>query len=73
MPDLTMCCNEWCTLKADCYRYKATPDELNQSWFLFEPVQHADGDFCENKIPMTDGKVAPDVLAAHVGAYAEEE
>ena len=36
MPDITMCCNYDCPLKARCYRYRAVPDDY-QSFAMFEP------------------------------------
>lgn len=37
MPDITMCCNYDCPLKAKCYRYRAIPDPDRQSFCLFKP------------------------------------
>lgn len=35
-PDITMCKGGGCTLKEDCYRFKATPSEY-QSYFATPP------------------------------------
>ena len=35
MADIAMCINETCTLKETCYRYKATPNKLWQSYTNF--------------------------------------
>ena len=37
MPDITMCCNFNCPLKAKCYRYRAVPDDYWQSFALYKP------------------------------------
>lgn len=37
MPDITMCKGEDCPLKESCYRYKATPDPIYQSYFTVIP------------------------------------
>jgi len=36
MPDISMCANEKCTLKNDCYRYTAKPDEFWQQYGSFK-------------------------------------
>lgn len=39
MPDITMCKSSRCPLSSSCYRYKATPTEYFQSYFVdLEPV-----------------------------------
>jgi hypothetical protein len=43
MADVTMCKNEDCKMKNNCYRYIATPDKHSQS-YLFDPKTD-----CENK------------------------
>lgn len=35
MPDITMCCNYYCPLKKQCYRYRAVPDQYRQSFAMF--------------------------------------
>lgn len=42
MPDITMCNGKGCPLKDTCYRYKAKPDELWQSYFMEEPYEDGD-------------------------------
>jgi len=37
MPDISMCVNEGCHLKNNCYRYTATPCEFRQSYHAFNP------------------------------------
>jgi len=38
MPDITMCTNKTCPLHESCYRFKATPSEVYQSYQRFEPI-----------------------------------
>lgn len=33
--DITMCCAKNCTYANKCYRYRATPDKYNQSYYDF--------------------------------------
>ena len=35
-PDITMCSNEDCPKKLDCYRFTAPPDQYWQSYCKFE-------------------------------------
>lgn len=37
MSDITMCRGEDCPIKEQCYRYKATPNEYQQSYFYKIP------------------------------------
>lgn len=37
MPDITMCANDDCPLKARCYRYQAKPNPGWQSFAIFKP------------------------------------
>ena len=37
MPDITMCINDFCPLRSKCYRYRAVPDDLRQSFSKFKP------------------------------------
>jgi hypothetical protein len=37
MADITMCSNMECDLRLRCYRYMAEPDDLMQSFALFNP------------------------------------
>jgi hypothetical protein len=36
MPDISMCSNDTCPLKDNCYRHTATPNEYRQSYAKFE-------------------------------------
>ena len=38
MPDITMCENEKCPFKEECFRYTAKPSEHRQSYSMFEPT-----------------------------------
>lgn len=51
MPDISMCQNEKCPLKDNCYRYKAEPNPYRQSYGEFEYK----GD-CEYYIPIIHKK-----------------
>lgn len=37
MPDITMCRDRDCPIRMDCYRFRAIPDRLTQSWFIESP------------------------------------
>ena len=37
MPDITMCKGDGCIKKEGCYRFKAVPDAILQSYFLEAP------------------------------------
>lgn len=39
MADIAMCMNEFCTLKDSCYRYKAQPHDIWQSYGDFKQVR----------------------------------
>jgi hypothetical protein len=43
MPDITMCDNLQCPLRASCYRYLAKPSEFWQAWCNFTPDKASDG------------------------------
>lgn len=45
MPDITMCCNYDCPLKAKCYRYRAIPDQDRQSFALYKPTERKFGQY----------------------------
>lgn len=38
MPDITLCAQKECPVAAECYRYRAVPDEHWQSWIVFQPL-----------------------------------
>lgn len=48
MPDITMCCNYDCPLKAKCYRYRAIPNPDRQSFSLFKPQERKFGRYDDN-------------------------
>lgn len=50
MADITMCPGTGCPLKDKCYRYTATPSEL-QSIFMVPPYKHGElcAQFWDNK------------------------
>lgn len=49
MGDITMCDGGKCPLKETCYRYKATPNEYRQAYFLEEPfVETKEGVICNH-------------------------
>jgi len=37
MPDITMCTNESCELRNECFRFRAEPNEYRQSYFMTNP------------------------------------
>ncbi len=39
MPDICMCKGEGCSAREHCYRYKATPCEFRQSYFVNSPIE----------------------------------
>lgn len=45
MPDISMCLNNECSKRRDCYRYRAVPGEIRQVYAKFKPYNSA-GD-CE--------------------------
>ena len=56
MADITMCRDEECKLKEECYRYKAKPNEYGQSYFTKSPkVKKMGGYDCEYFWRMRDG------------------
>jgi hypothetical protein len=55
MPDISLCKNEDCPLRENCYRYTATPGEFMQSYASFEWGITIDNDiycdyFIDNKL-----------------------
>ncbi len=50
MPDITMCNTRDCPKKECCYRYKAKPDEVWQSWSDFTEPCREHG--YEHRIPV---------------------
>jgi len=47
MPDISMCVNEECSIKSECYRYMAKPNVLWQVYSDFKPVDGKCGNFME--------------------------
>jgi len=43
--DISMCLNENCIKKDDCYRYTATPSEYRQSYDDFSPRDNTEKNF----------------------------
>ena len=43
MADITMCMGGECSLKATCFRFLATPEETDQTYFLNPPYVVNDG------------------------------
>jgi hypothetical protein len=48
MPDITMCSGRGCPKKDQCYRYKATPNQYWQSYFVEPPFGLKKADECEH-------------------------
>lgn len=40
MSDITMCRGESCSIKDECYRYRAEPNIHRQSWFARSPMEN---------------------------------
>jgi hypothetical protein len=51
MPDISMCSGVNCPLKKYCYRYRAVPTELRQSYYTIPPFK--DGN-CDKFWDITD-------------------
>jgi hypothetical protein len=60
MPDLTMCWDNECPFKRDCYRFTAKKSE-NQSWFLETPRKGKDCEYfwANYKIVKIDARKSP--------------
>ena len=56
MPDISMCFNEECPKKEDCYRAKAEPNPLWQSYTSFTFTIAEGNVFCSKFIPLTPPK-----------------
>lgn len=48
MPDITMCNGTGCEIKEKCYRYRATPSDFRQSYFLNSPNKGLECDYYWN-------------------------
>ena len=52
MADITMCINEFCPKKKECYRYTATPEELHQWYGDFDYHYDSKGNVvCKDYMP----------------------
>lgn len=40
MADITMCANQKCIIRKDCFRFMAEPKEHGQSWADFKPDEN---------------------------------
>ena len=45
MADITMCEGKGCEIKEICYRYRATPSEFRQSYFVESPNNGLECDY----------------------------
>ena len=43
MVDITMCCNYDCPIKSKCYRYRAVPNDMRQSFAMYKPKTTLNG------------------------------
>ena len=50
MPDITMCNNDTCPLRKDCYRHEAEPNPYRQSYTMFKYLDWRGDDF----VPIAD-------------------
>ena len=53
MPDISMCDNQSCPMRHECYRFMAVPNPYRQAWFI-GVAPNADGS-CEFKLPIFEG------------------
>jgi hypothetical protein len=55
MPRITMCMNDECDMRHECFRHLAMPNKYHQSYSWFRPNE--DG-FCEDKLELpSDSKL----------------
>ncbi|WP_276978716.1 hypothetical protein [Flavobacterium filum] len=57
MPDITMCDNSECLLRATCYRYMAIPSDFRQSYSTFVPEGKRNEVKCSYFMPIGFRKV----------------
>lgn len=57
VPDIAMCANHNCPARAVCYRYRAIPNELRQSWMEFAPEPGKPR--CDHLVPIEGWPLAP--------------
>lgn len=60
MPDITMCMDNNCQSRFQCYRYMAKPNEYRQSYFMNSPKEDPIEDKCHYfmGIAPSDGKLS---------------
>jgi len=62
MPDITMCNDESCPMRMECYRYRAIPSKMLQSYFIDSPREGETCDYfisieeCRTVRPETSGQ-----------------
>lgn len=57
MPDITMCSNDNCIKKQECYRYTCNPNQYWQAYSTFEPISNEENRFkCKNYYPIVKRK-----------------
>ena len=54
MPDISMCQNQTCPVKEECYRFMATPNPYRQSYAAFKVTSDKG---CENKMRLYPDEV----------------
>ena len=70
MPDITMCLNDGCPLRNDCYRFMAEPNEYRQSYARFECSEKAEH-FLEMIKPVCG--VSPCQCSTNTWEYGDED
>lgn len=53
MPDISMCSDQECPSRMECYRFRAIAGEFQ--WY--GPYHHDDGDKCESFVPIEGRRV----------------
>lgn len=48
MPDITMCSNEECELRIDCFRFMALPNPWRQSYFAPDSIPQPKNGKCDD-------------------------
>ena len=63
MPDITMCKDDMCPSRKNCYRFMAEPNPYRQSYFAVSPLPQQTcttrNEGCEYFSRITDKKVKP--------------
>lgn len=61
MPDISMCLNDRCVKRKECYRYMAVPSTYIQSFNPYSPDNNTEEEFnCENLYPIGDRIIVND-------------